>query len=172
MVLLYGRAGCLTAKNGGFGPGQVAVSKTQAAYYRACLELVHAEAHLQRSYQLQSSSQGHSIKKRDDAREKKAGAYRAQSHCRFVLPLIRFIPDLLTYLVPLFLKRQCDRTLGAYDAYDGAIGVLNRAERRVQAEVGDVLDYLEKLEAERLEVTKEAMLNYVNVSSIPSVKYA
>jgi hypothetical protein len=50
--------------------------------------------------------------------------------------------------------------------------VLNRAERRVQAEVGDVLDYLEKLEAERLEVTKEAMLNYVNVSSIPSVKYA
>ena len=82
------------------------------------------------------------------------------------------MPDSLTYLVPLFLKRQCDRTLGAYDAYDGAVGVLNRAERRVQAEVGDVLDYLEKLEAERLEVTKEAMLNYINVSSIPSVKYA
>ena len=26
--------------------------------------------------------------------------------------LIHFIPDLLTYSVPLFLKRQCDRTLG------------------------------------------------------------
>jgi hypothetical protein len=26
--------------------------------------------------------------------------------------LIHFIPDFLTYLVPLFLKRQCDRTLG------------------------------------------------------------
>ena len=33
-------------------------------------------------------------------------------HCRFVLALIRFIPDSLAYLVPLFLKRQCDRTLG------------------------------------------------------------
>jgi hypothetical protein len=33
-------------------------------------------------------------------------------HCRFVRPLINFIPDSLTYSVPLFLKRQCDRTLG------------------------------------------------------------
>jgi hypothetical protein len=32
---------------------------------------------------------------------------------RFVLPLIRFLPSSLTYSVPLFLKRQCDRTLGA-----------------------------------------------------------
>jgi hypothetical protein len=32
----------------------------------------------------------------------------ARSHCRFVLPSIRFIPDSLTYSVPLFLKRQCD----------------------------------------------------------------
>jgi hypothetical protein len=37
---------------------------------------------------------------------------RARSHCRFVRPLIRFIPDSLTYSVPLVLKRQCDRTLG------------------------------------------------------------
>ena len=36
---------------------------------------------------------------------------RARSHCRFVLPLIHFIPDSLRYSVPLFLKRQCDRTL-------------------------------------------------------------
>jgi hypothetical protein len=28
------------------------------------------------------------------------------------LPLIRFILDSLTYSVPLFLNRQCDRTLG------------------------------------------------------------
>jgi hypothetical protein len=40
------------------------------------------------------------------------GEPRARSHCRFVPPLVRFIPDLLTYLVPLFLKRQCDRTPG------------------------------------------------------------
>jgi len=37
---------------------------------------------------------------------------RDWSHCRFVRPFIRFIPDSLTYSVPLFLKRQCDRTLG------------------------------------------------------------
>jgi hypothetical protein len=42
-----------------------------------------------------------------------AGANRARSHCRFALPLIHFIPDSLTYSVPLFLERQCDRTLGA-----------------------------------------------------------
>ena len=36
---------------------------------------------------------------------------RAQSHFRFVPPLIHFIPDSLIYSVPLFLKRQCDRTL-------------------------------------------------------------
>ena len=35
----------------------------------------------------------------------------ARSHRRFLLPLIHFIPDLLTYSVPLFMKRQCDRTL-------------------------------------------------------------
>ena len=33
---------------------------------------------------------------------------RARSHCRFVLPLIHFTPDSLTYSVPVFLKRQCD----------------------------------------------------------------
>ena len=40
------------------------------------------------------------------------GPTRARSHCRFGLRLIRFIPDSLRYSVPLFLKRQCDRTLG------------------------------------------------------------
>jgi ataxia telangiectasia mutated family protein len=40
------------------------------------------------------------------------GKLRARSHCRFALPLILFIPDSLTYLVPLFLNRQCDRKLG------------------------------------------------------------
>ena len=34
------------------------------------------------------------------------GARRARSHCRFVLPLIHLIPNSLTYLVPLILKRQ------------------------------------------------------------------
>jgi hypothetical protein len=36
----------------------------------------------------------------------------ARSHYRFALPLIHFIPGSLTYSVPLFLKRQCDRTPG------------------------------------------------------------
>ena len=36
----------------------------------------------------------------------------ARSHCRYVLPRIHFIPESLTYSVPLFLNRQCDRTLG------------------------------------------------------------
>jgi hypothetical protein len=36
-------------------------------------------------------------------------AFRARSQCRFVLPFIHFTPDSLTYSVPLFLKRQCDR---------------------------------------------------------------
>ena len=40
------------------------------------------------------------------------GLLRARSPRRFVLPIIHFIPDFLTYLVPLYLKRQCDRTLG------------------------------------------------------------
>jgi hypothetical protein len=47
------------------------------------------------------------------------GTYRARSHCRFVLPLIHFIPDFLTYSVPPFLKRQCDRSLGAYRLWYG-----------------------------------------------------
>jgi hypothetical protein len=37
---------------------------------------------------------------------------RARLHCPFALPIIHFIPDLLTYSVPLFLKRQGDRTIG------------------------------------------------------------
>ena len=38
---------------------------------------------------------------------------RVLSHCRFVLPFIRFTPDVLRGSVPLFLKRQCDRTLAS-----------------------------------------------------------
>jgi hypothetical protein len=34
---------------------------------------------------------------------RQGGAARARSHCCFVLPLIHFIPDSLTYTVPLFL---------------------------------------------------------------------
>jgi hypothetical protein len=36
---------------------------------------------------------------------------RARSHRRFALPLNHFTPHMLTYSVPLFLKRQCDHTL-------------------------------------------------------------
>ena len=40
------------------------------------------------------------------------GGGRVRSHCRFVRPLTLFTPDSLGDLVPLFLKRRCDRTLG------------------------------------------------------------
>jgi hypothetical protein len=73
MALLYGRAGCLTAQNGGFRPPPPGA--------------VHP-------------------------RPRDRGRRRARSHCRFVPPLIHFIPDLLRESVPLFLKRQCDRMLG------------------------------------------------------------
>ena len=50
---------------------------------------------------------------RQPRRSAARGASRARSHCRFAPPLIRFIPYSRTYAVPLFLKRQCDRTLDA-----------------------------------------------------------
>jgi hypothetical protein len=53
------------------------------------------------------------------------------AHCRFVLPFIHFIPDSLTYSVPLFLKRQCDRTLGGGPARAVRVDV-----RRQQADAG------------------------------------
>jgi hypothetical protein len=40
------------------------------------------------------------------------GTARARLHCRVALPSIRVISEWLIYSVPLFLKRQCDRTLG------------------------------------------------------------
>ena len=42
------------------------------------------------------------------------GELRARSHCRFVIPLIHFMPDSLTYSVLLYLKRHCDRTAGGH----------------------------------------------------------
>jgi hypothetical protein len=40
-------------------------------------------------------------------------APRVRSHRRFVPTFVHFIPDFLRDSVPLFLKRQCDRTLAA-----------------------------------------------------------
>jgi hypothetical protein len=59
------------------------------------------------------------------------GALRVRSHRRFALPFIRFVPDVLTYLVRLFLKRQRDRTPGALhralgEAHPGARGGARR----------------------------------------------
>jgi hypothetical protein len=58
----------------------------------------------------------------------RAGAVRrrAQSHCRFVLPRVHFTPYSLTYSVPLFLKRQCDRTLGAAASTEWVVDVITR----------------------------------------------
>eukprot|EP01052_Picozoa_sp_SAG31_P006345 SAG31_NODE_290_length_18324_cov_33.408889_14_plen_262_part_00 len=96
-----------------------AVEKGQAAYYRACVELMHAEE------QMLSSGKAVAIKKRDDARD----------------------------------KRHAARSV-----YDMAVRSLNTGEKRVQIEVGDVLDYLEKLEAERLATTQTAMAHYVQIT--------
>jgi hypothetical protein len=61
---------------------------------------------------------------------KAGGAPRARSHCRFLLPLIHLIiPDLLTYSAPLFLKRQCDRTLGAPAVNSLRYPILDRSLR-------------------------------------------
>jgi hypothetical protein len=49
---------------------------------------------------------------------------RAWSDCRFALPLIHFIPYSLTYSVPLFLKRQCDRTLARAPVHAAGRAVL------------------------------------------------
>jgi hypothetical protein len=70
-----------------------------------------------------------------------SGGSRARSHCCFAPPLIRFIPDSLTYSVPLFLKRQCDRTLGGserHEAPDDGDGGDRAAER--QTLVGSGID--------------------------------
>ena len=70
-----------------------------------------------------------------DAHERCArrGTARARSHCRFATPLIHFIPDSLTYSVPLFLKRQCDRALGTAFSISDCDGLPWRPPRRVMA---------------------------------------
>ena len=80
---------------------------------------------------------------------------RARSHYRFVLPLIHFIPDSLTYSVPLFLRRQRDRTLrqvrriqergktsGRSD--DNAEAMVKRL-RVYHEETGPVIDHFDRL---------------------------
>ena len=59
------------------------------------------------------------------------GKFRARSHCRFVLPLIHFIPDSLTYSAPEFLKRQCDRTLGKLSRAFAAVDELVYKDAKV-----------------------------------------
>jgi hypothetical protein len=63
------------------------------------------------------------------------GGDRARSHCHFARPLVHFTPDSLTYSVPLFLKRQCDRTLGG-DAGGGPWQRCQQEHGRAPAELG------------------------------------
>ena len=67
------------------------------------------------------------------------GAARARSHCRFrlrlILLVVHFVPDSLRDLVPLFLNRRCDRTLGAARMVE-ALGL---AERMVAGEIRPVM---------------------------------
>ena len=100
MAFLYGRAGRLTAKNGGFRPPP---------------GRRHEGAHpLRRPQRLAA---GH-------------GGLRARSHCRFVLLLIQFIPESLTYSVPLILKRQCNRTPRRTTSASRTLGAACRTRRR------------------------------------------
>ena len=79
MALLYGRAGRLTAENGGFWPGQI-----QDRLEAMTLEIMHASPSA-----LQLTAAGV-----DELRRELRGAptRRARSHCRFLPPRIRFIP--------------------------------------------------------------------------------
>jgi hypothetical protein len=58
---------------------------------------------------------------------------RARSQRRFVPPLIHFIPDSLRDSVPLFPRRQCDRTLGVPDQTDALTRATRRAGRILRA---------------------------------------
>jgi hypothetical protein len=98
--ILYVRAGRLTAQNGGFWPGRSRGAADRGGGHARGLR--HARG---------AAAAGPTGRGR--------GGPRARSHCRFVPPLIHFIPDSLTYLVPLFLKRQCDRTLGGLRRFGG-----------------------------------------------------
>jgi hypothetical protein len=66
---------------------------------------------------LAAAASGHGAITFPRSRNAADGALRDRSHCRFVPPLIHFTPDSLTNSVPLFLKRQCDRTLGALEPW-------------------------------------------------------
>jgi hypothetical protein len=56
---------------------------------------------------------------------------RARSHSRLRLPLIRFIPDSPRESVPLYLDRQCDRTLSGPAPRRSALSVSHRKSIRV-----------------------------------------
>jgi hypothetical protein len=60
---------------------------------------------------LSSTRRGHGGGARGGRIRGGGGGARARLHYRFAPPLIHFIPDSLTYSVPLCLRRQCDRTL-------------------------------------------------------------
>jgi hypothetical protein len=57
------------------------------------------------------------------------GQLRARSHCRFAPPRIHCIPDPLTFSVPLFLKRQCGRTLGQLLLFGTSGGAAGRCAK-------------------------------------------
>jgi hypothetical protein len=72
------------------------------------------------------------------------GGARARSHWRYVQPLIRCIPYVLMHSAPLFLKRQCDPTLGGarleFDAHGGVV-------RRAAVQRGCLLERLPAAQA-------------------------
>ena len=64
---------------------------------------------------------------------------KAGSHCRFALPLVRFIPDLLTCSVHFFLKQQCDRTLPTGAGVSGVPRQILFDFQRVFVKAGETL---------------------------------
>jgi hypothetical protein len=71
------------------------------------------------------------------------GSARVRSHRRFVRTLVHIILDPLTYLVPLFLKRQCNRTRPpapdlVEPGRERSVGVLHARAKAAQLGVADL----------------------------------
>jgi hypothetical protein len=72
------------------------------------------------------------------ARRQAEQVRRARSHCRFAPPLSHFIPYSLPYSVPLFLKRQCDRTRQARQQLEEAEEFYSREGSESSARAANV----------------------------------
>jgi hypothetical protein len=145
MGLVYGCAGRLTDKNGGFRPGQF-LKYAPFSSAKAFHDVIGGGAKSSWGADSESTrSLSDSESEDEDGSGRKPlkvaklqailglGRIVALYHL-----LIYFIPDSLSYSVPLFLKRQCDRTLGDpradHPAPAEGLDVQRQADRAAAAE--------------------------------------